>query len=226
MPTDILNLGLILSLNGNKYKFSFNDKINETSNTQYDVGASLDKEIGRGKVDFAALANFIENYSAPGFKGFQKNGWEAHLLAGYSFTNGVAMLGYINSDGLTAKPGEKWDPTSPAFGGGLTLLLAKPDKVQKVLDDYFKAKQASLYEMHANNFSEIKKETDFLLTHIPEEYLRLWLDLEGHGKSGRMQIGAAGNPLPYVQPFIVYTAEKDLNGKRRTEFRIGGAYLF
>ncbi len=109
--TNVINLGLILGLNANNYKFSFDGKINKVSNKQYDLGLSLDKEIGRGRFDIVGIGSFNENYK-PDVEGFDadafhKKSWEAHLLGGYAFKKyPIALLGNFGIDGLSQKMGQ------------------------------------------------------------------------------------------------------------------------
>ncbi len=108
------------------------------------------------------------------------------------------------------------------------LLMARSARLQQTFNEYFNAAQASLYERHANNFSEVSKDTDFLLTYVPsDEYLRMWCDIVRQGSSGKTRFGIAGNPLPYLRPFTIYEVERNnLNNERYNRVMIGGSYLF
>lgn len=228
--TPAVNFGILLGLQGNNYKFSFDNKIENLTNKQYSAGLTLDKEIGRGRFDLAVIADFIENYPkiVEQMPEFHKKSWQAHLLGGYAFSKyPIALLGHLNADGLSTKSETYWQER-PQFGGGATILLTKAGKSINVLNAYLDANQASLYEQHANNFLEVPKETNYLLAYVPsDELLTLYFNMLREGSKGTVSFGAAGNPLPYLRLFFDYqTGNNNPAKKRNSEFTLGGSYLF
>jgi len=231
--TDVVNFGLIVGLANDAYKFSFDNKIETTSKKQYSLGMSLDKEIGNGRFDLAGIANFNENYQTQEgielFDKLHKNGFQAHLLGGYAFNKyPIAIVGHLSADGNFEKNGAKWAQTSPEFNGGLVLLITRNGKQKGTFNEYFNAKQASLYENHANDFLEVPKKTDFLLAYVPsDELFRVAFDIKRQGSKGKTNFGIAGNPLPYIQLFSNYSIENNnLNNKKYNSFGVGVSYLF